>query len=222
MICFCLQFFYHIERFFWRCLINETEFWWSISKECATATLRESLATRLYMSGGPSTSPRSSATPVTFREAAENTNRTNELCCSSSGAMVTAHQKTRPRNLTVSMRKIAPETGTTGESVHRIATQELHLKPHKLQMVLLLTPDNKRVRLERCRRLHRLVTPLNWEPILFTDEKLFTIGQAHKHQDERSWWAEALGTSTILEQPYGLQHLVNFEGQDQCYAPQKN
>ena len=32
---------YHIERFSCRCLINETEFWCYMSKECATATLCE-------------------------------------------------------------------------------------------------------------------------------------------------------------------------------------
>ena len=42
-----------------------------MSYECATATLRESLASGLQMSGGPSNGSRSSTTPVTDREAAE-------------------------------------------------------------------------------------------------------------------------------------------------------
>ena len=54
----------------------------------------------------------------------------------------------------------------------------------------ILTADNKRVRLYRCRRVfRRVVAPLNWERILFTDGKLFTIEQAHNHQNDRSWCA---------------------------------
>ena len=55
---------YPIERLLRRCLINEIVFWRYVIKECATATLRESLASRLQISGGPSHGCRSSATPV--------------------------------------------------------------------------------------------------------------------------------------------------------------
>ena len=90
---------YHIERFFCRCLINETEFWCYMSKEGTTATLRESLASRLQMSGGPPNGSRSSATPVTVREAAA---RNRQLI-----------NKRVQLNSALSMLKIASETGMT-------------------------------------------------------------------------------------------------------------
>ena len=68
------------------------------------------------------------------------------------------------RNLTVSMRKIASETGISRESVCRIAKKSFNSR------VQILTVDNNRVRLERRRRLFRRVTPLNWERILFPDD----------------------------------------------------
>ena len=44
----------HWTVFFCRWLINETEFWCYMRNECATRTLRESLASGLQISGGPS------------------------------------------------------------------------------------------------------------------------------------------------------------------------
>ena len=79
---------YHIEQFFCRCLINETEFLCFTSTECAIATLRETLASRLQMSVGPSNSSRSSATPVIVREAAKSACTTTKKC-------VHNHQKVR-------------------------------------------------------------------------------------------------------------------------------
>ena len=85
------------------------------------------------------------------------------------------------------MRKIARETGISPESVRQISKYELQLKPYNLHRVQLLTGDNKRVLLERCRRLLRRVTPQNcMGTILFTDEKLFAIEQVHNHQNARN------------------------------------
>ncbi|UYV84295.1 hypothetical protein LAZ67_X001770 [Cordylochernes scorpioides] len=68
-------------------------------------------------------------------------------------------------------------------------------RAYKLQKVQLITSENKRVRLERCRLLKHRATDEQWERILFTDEKLFTIEQAYNHQKDRIWSAEAPGTS---------------------------
>lgn len=103
------------------------------------------------------------------------------------------------RNPRVSMRKIARETGISDRSVRRMAKKELNLKPYKLQKVQLLTDENKHIRLQRCRQLIRRAAAQRWERILFTDEKLFTVEQAHNHQNDRIWSAEAPGTSTIVE-----------------------
>ena len=69
----------------------------------------------------------------------------------------------------------------------------------QLRRVQRLTADDKLVFPERCRRLLRRVTPQNWEQILFTDETLFAIEQAHNHQNDRSWYAEAPGTSAKVD-----------------------
>ncbi|XP_070132598.1 uncharacterized protein [Drosophila bipectinata] len=103
------------------------------------------------------------------------------------------------RNCSVSVRKIAREIGVNRESVRLIAKNEPNLRSYKLQKVHLLTDDNKRVRLQRCRQLKRRAAGQKWERILFTDEKIFTIQQAHNHQNDGSWSAEAPGTSAIIE-----------------------
>lgn len=116
------------------------------------------------------------------------------------------------RNSRVSMRKISRDTGISDISIRRIAKEELNLKPYKLQKVQLLTEDNKRVRLERCKRLLRRHAPLDWDRILFTDEKLFTVEQAHNHQNDRSWSAEAPGTSAIVEHRQNPQSVMVWGG----------
>ena len=83
------------------------------------------------------------------------------------------------------MRKISRETDISLESVSRIAKQELQLKLYKLQWVHLLTADNLRVHLKISLRLLRRVARLNWERILFTDQKVFTIEQASPQSPER-------------------------------------
>ncbi|XP_054713697.1 uncharacterized protein LOC129223154 [Uloborus diversus] len=103
------------------------------------------------------------------------------------------------RNPRISMRKIARETGVSERSVRRMAKEELNLKTYKLQKVQLLTDDNKRVRLKRCRQLKRRAAAQRWECILFTDEKLFTVEQAHNHQNDRIWSVEAPRTSAVVE-----------------------
>ena len=113
------------------------------------------------------------------------------------------------RNSRVSMRKIACETGMKRESVRQMAKRELNLMPYKVQ---LLTDENKRVRLQRCCQLKRRAAAQRWERILFTDEKLFTVEQAHNHQNDRSWSAEAPATSTIVEHHQNPQSVMVWGG----------
>ena len=111
------------------------------------------------------------------------------------------------------MRKIARETGIKRESERHMAKRELNLMPYKLQKVKLLTDENKRVRLQRCRQLMRHAAAQRWEHILFTDEKLFFIvEQAHNHQNDKSWSAEAPGTSAIVEHRQNPQSVMVWGG----------
>ncbi|UYV75289.1 hypothetical protein LAZ67_12003341 [Cordylochernes scorpioides] len=59
--------------------------------------------------------------------------------------------------------------------------------------------ENKHVLLERCRQLKHRATGQRWKHILFTDKKLFTLEQAHIHQNDSSWSAEVPGTLAIVE-----------------------
>ena len=108
------------------------------------------------------------------------------------------------------MQKIALETGISLELGSRVAIQELKLKPYKLQRVQLLTAENKR--LERYPRLFRRVAPLILGRILFTDEQLFAIEQAHNYQNDRSWCAEASGMSAIVEHRQNPKSVVVSAG----------
>ena len=116
------------------------------------------------------------------------------------------------RNSRVSMRKIARETGMKRESVRQMAKRELNLMPYMLQKVQLLTDENKRVRLQRCRQLKRRAAAQRWERTLFTDEKLFTVEQAHNQQKDRSWSDEAPGTLAIVEHRQNPQSVMVWGG----------
>lgn len=116
------------------------------------------------------------------------------------------------RNPARSMRKIARETGINRESVRRIAKYELKLKPYKLKKCQLLTDANKIIRLERCRALLRRAGGNRWENILFTDEKIFTLEQAHNHQNDRIWSTSAPGPSSAVEHRQYPQSVMVWAG----------
>ena len=80
-----------------------------------------------------------------------------------------------------------------------MAKKELMLKPYKLQKRQLLTEKNKQVQLQRCRQLLHRAASKNWENFLFTDEKLFTVEQAHNRQNDRFWSVNASGPSSVVE-----------------------
>lgn len=61
----------------------------------------------------------------------------------------------------------------------------LGFKPYKLQKFQLLTDKKKLVPLQRCRQFQHRAEYQQWMHILFTDEKLFTVKQMHKHQNVR-------------------------------------
>ena len=116
------------------------------------------------------------------------------------------------RNPRVSVRKVARETGISDRSVRRIVKQEFGLKPYKLQKVQLLTEENKCVRLQRCRLLRRRAAGHRWERILFTDEKVFTVEQAHNHQNDRIWSPQLPSTSAIVEHRQNPQSVMVWGG----------
>ncbi|GBN19241.1 hypothetical protein AVEN_31022-1 [Araneus ventricosus] len=110
-----------------------------------------------------------------------------------------AIKKRDQRNPRVSMRKFARDMGISNRSVRRISKTELGLKPYKFQKFQLLT-EKKLVELQRCQNLLRRAASQRWERFLFTDEKLFTVQQAHNSQNGLIWSVDAPSTSAIVEQ----------------------
>ena len=116
------------------------------------------------------------------------------------------------RNPRSSMRKVARETGISRESVRRMAKKELKLKPYKFQKVQLLTDENKRVPLQRCRALLRRSGAQRWKNFVFTDEKVFTMEQFHNPQNDRNWSEEASGPSAIVAHCQNSQYVMVWGG----------
>lgn len=83
------------------------------------------------------------------------------------------------------MRKIAHETGISHQSIRQMTEKELKLNRYELEKVQRLTDYNKRVYLQRCCQHKRRATVQQRERILFTNEKLFIIEEAHNHQNDR-------------------------------------
>ena len=83
------------------------------------------------------------------------------------------------------MRKIVREICVNCKTVRLIAKEDLGLKPYKIHKMQLLMNANKDVRKERCQMLLNRAAGNNWERILFSYEKLFTIQQAYNPQNDR-------------------------------------
>ncbi|UYV69197.1 hypothetical protein LAZ67_6002781 [Cordylochernes scorpioides] len=116
------------------------------------------------------------------------------------------------RNSKVSMRKFARETGISKSSVHRIAnristsrcTSSKRISSSRMITSVYGWRDvaNSSIR----------ATGQRLERIQFTDEKLFPIEQAHNHQMDRSWSAEAPDTSAIAEHRQNPQSVIVWAG----------
>ena len=79
------------------------------------------------------------------------------------------------RNPKRSIRKIARDIYMNCETVRLIAMEDLRFKPYKMRKIQLLMNANKAVKKERCQMLLNRAAGVNWERILFSDEKLFII-----------------------------------------------
>lgn len=89
------------------------------------------------------------------------------------------------------MGKITCERGISDRSMQRMTKTSLglgsklcfyHERFHKVHR---LTEENKRVLLQRCRKLLRLAASQHWERLPFVDEKVFSVHQAHNFQKNR-------------------------------------
>lgn len=89
------------------------------------------------------------------------------------------------RNPRRSMRQMAREIGISEASIRNIAKNELKLKSLKLQKHQHLDEKKCDKRLERCSRLLRERATGFQKSIIFSDEKFFSIEQAHNIQNDR-------------------------------------
>lgn len=102
------------------------------------------------------------------------------------------------RNPHTKVRKMSRDLGISRSTVQRIVKCDLQLIPYKLRKAQLLTEKDKKVRLERCRLLKQRSAASNWKNILFSDEKLFSIEQAHNHQNDRIWSSTRPGAAAVI------------------------
>lgn len=83
------------------------------------------------------------------------------------------------------MRSIARSLQISDGSVRNIVKNQLGYHPYKIAKAQFLNDRMKQNRLTKSRRLRRLAAAGRHKTVLFTDEKVFTIEQAHNHQNDR-------------------------------------
>ena len=89
------------------------------------------------------------------------------------------------RNPRRSMRKMAKEAKTSLRTISRVCKLDLHVFPYKLQKRQLLSAPTIEKRLRRSKKLLNRMKRCTLPNIVFSDEKLFTVQQAHNRQNDR-------------------------------------
>lgn len=70
-------------------------------------------------------------------------------------------------------------------SIRRILKDEFHTKPYKIQKVQELSVRQRQERVKRAKAVQKRAMEGRLENIVFTDEKLFTVQQFVKEQNDR-------------------------------------
>uniref|UniRef100_A0A915DAQ7 Transposase n=1 Tax=Ditylenchus dipsaci TaxID=166011 RepID=A0A915DAQ7_9BILA len=89
-----------------------------------------------------------------------------------------------------STRKLGKKMAISRDSAHRILVEDLGLKPYKMLSRQELGLAHIIKRLQRCRGMRRRFANGRHRNVVFTDEKIFTIEQAHNKQNDRVWMKE--------------------------------
>ena len=84
-----------------------------------------------------------------------------------------------------SMCKMAKEIGINEFSVRKIVKGKLRLRSYKINRVHFLNNRTKTQRLQKCRKMKRLVAAGRLQRVLFTDEKIFTVQRHFNSQNNR-------------------------------------
>ena len=109
------------------------------------------------------------------------------------------------RNPRRSMRKMAREEEVSQTTMWRLCRKTLGLTPFKKQRRQVLSDATKAKRLERGREILKILKDGMTPPILWTDEKLFTVEAVHNVQNDR-----VLGSS---KEALGIEVLSHFRQQ---------
>ena len=83
------------------------------------------------------------------------------------------------------MRKMAKDLKISEYSVRKIVKVKLGLRSYKLNLAHFLHDRMKLQRLQKCRKMQRLVANGRLAKVLFTDEKIFTVQLYHNSQNHR-------------------------------------
>lgn len=89
------------------------------------------------------------------------------------------------RNPMRSMRAMARSLDISDGSVRKMVKDQLGYHPYKIGKGHYLNDAMKANRLIKARKMKRLAAAGRHRSVLFTDEKIFTVEQAHNHQNDR-------------------------------------
>jgi len=118
--------------------------------------------------------------------------RKRTVCTSKNKKIIKKRLQRNPRR---SVRKMAKETGISRTSVQRMVEDDLDMKAYKHREVQFLTPANKKVRLQRCKKL---LERAEGKLMLFTDEKIFTVEPVLNRQNDRIYSTVSPGESRLV------------------------
>ena len=104
-----------------------------------------------------------------------------------------------------SMNKMAKDEGVSYPTMWRACRVDLGMTPYKKQRRQVLSEATKAKRLKRGRELLKILKDGTCPPVLWTDEKLFTVEAVHNVQNDR-----VLGTS---KDALGINVLSHFRRQ---------
>ena len=83
------------------------------------------------------------------------------------------------------MRKMAKESKISPTTMGRVCSDDLKMSPYKLQKRQLILVATIEKRLARSKLFLKRLKNGTLQNLIFTDEKLFTVQQAHNHQNDR-------------------------------------
>ena len=107
--------------------------------------------------------------------------------------LITNTREMLERNLQRSIRKLVSEAGESYGTVQHVIKKDLKLSPYKKTKAQLLTPAAKTKRLQRAKLLLKNLRDGTQPPVMWTDEKLFTVQAVHNHQNGWIWAANKQG-----------------------------